>query len=83
MNTAKSIILATLIAAGSSLAQASGVDQYGRGTPNVGTGVNVQSVGGNVHVQTVQGRSSILNSVPSKNNDTVYARAASDVLGRS
>lgn len=35
MNTVKTITLATLIAAFSSLAQAQGVEQYGRGTPNL------------------------------------------------
>jgi hypothetical protein len=82
MNTIKSITIATLIAAVSSFAHA-GVEQYGRGTPGIGAGASVPSAV-SVDVQTVQGRASIVVYTQAvKNDQTVVARAASDVQGRS
>lgn len=110
MNTVKTIALATLIAAISGFAQAQGVEQFGRGTPDLtkasgsarsnnsvaqfgrgtptpGAGVSLPSVGANVDVASVQGRSSIARmAAPATNSQTIIdtaSRGASDVYGRS
>jgi hypothetical protein len=109
MNSTKLITVAAVFAAFSTVAQAQGVDQFGRGTPNLsgtkaqlsnnsvatygrgtpapGTGVTLPSVGGDVEVARVQGRSSIArNATPGKIDQSITntaSRAVMDVWGRS
>lgn len=84
MKTVTTIAIATIIAAVSGLAQAGGVETYGRSAPSANSGVTVPSAGANIDVATVQGRASMIRSAQHGKADvTIYARSASEVQGRS
>ncbi|HWQ38837.1 MAG TPA: hypothetical protein VNM24_09555 [Burkholderiales bacterium] len=84
MKTLKSLTIAAILATASGLAQAGGVEQYGRGTPDPKAGVSVPSAGANTDVAAVQGRASVIRSAQGGNARlTVFARSVSEVYGRS